>query len=105
MEFTITMKTWDHARKVAGNFAFRVELIYASDQVQRFKLNGGAKQMTLERNLLIKNTFFKNWKIRDLNFRMEIVNEATIMTLHDIYKNIEAKMDGVRTIAWQRQEL
>ncbi|MDB5276138.1 MAG: hypothetical protein JWR61_1093 [Ferruginibacter sp.] len=105
MKFNITMNTWDHARKVAGNFSFLVELIYASDQVQRFKLTGGTKEMVLERNLLIKSKLFKNWKIKDLNFRMEIVNEATVMTLHDIYKKIEEQMDGARSIAYQRQEL
>ena len=102
-QFDITMKTWDNARKVSGRFTFRVELIYQSNQVERYKLTGGSKEMTLEKNLLTASILYKNWKIRNLNFTMEIVNESTVRTLHDIYKNIDVKMLGVISIVYQRQ--
>ena len=102
-QFDITMKTWDNARKVSGRFTFRVELIYQSNHVERYKLTGGSKEMTLEKNLLTASSLYKNWKIRNLNFTMEIVNESTVMTLHDIYKKIDEKMLGVKSIAYQRQ--
>ena len=102
-QFDITMKTYDNARKVSGKFIFHVELIYQSNQVERYKLTGGTKEMILEKNLLTALSLYKNWKIRHLNFKMEIVNESTIMTLQDIYKKIDEKMLGVKSIVYQRQ--
>jgi hypothetical protein len=103
-EFEITMETWDEARKLRGKFTFKVELIYQSKQVERYQLSGGAKTMIVEKNLLVKSSLFKNWKIKELNFIMDVVNESTIMTLHDIYKKIDEKMLGSKSIAYQRTE-
>ena len=56
-KFEIVMSRWQDSRK----FRMNVECIYVTEQVLRFKITGGKKEMIMEK-LLLKKTF--QWKIK-----------------------------------------
>ena len=68
-KFEIVMSRWKDTRK----FKMMVECIYVSEQVLRFKITGGQKEMIMEK-LLLKKT--NQWKIAKMNFQFEGDDES-----------------------------
>lgn len=93
-EFEITMSSF----RGAGGFRFLVQLIYSSDQVDRFRLIGGNKIMELQKYLDNRR---KPWKVLKINFDFEIMDEFTVRTLHHIWDLIDQKRYGKTKLIYQ----
>jgi hypothetical protein len=81
-KFEIIMSRWRDTRK----FKMMVECIYVSDQVLRFKITAGQKEMIMEK-LLLKKT--NQWKIAKMNFQFEGDDETIAKAIMDIQDRIE----------------
>jgi len=81
-KFEIIMSRWKDTRK----FKMMVECIYVSEQVLRFKITGGQKEMIMEK-LLLKKT--NQWKIAKMNFQFEGDDETIAKAIMDIQDRIE----------------
>jgi hypothetical protein len=87
-DFEIKMSVFGQPKRIVK---FKVQVIYQSEQVERYKLTAGTKEMILEKNLLEKKA---NWKVKSVNFAMEVINEATVRNLNDVFELIDFKMTG-----------
>jgi hypothetical protein len=81
-KFEIIMARWKDTRK----FKMMVECIHISDQVLRFKISGGQKEMIMEK-LFLKKT--NQWKIVKMNFKFEGDDESIAMSILRIQEEIE----------------
>ena len=80
-------------------FKMMVECIYVSEQVLRFKITGGKKEMVMEK-LLMKKT--NQWKITKMNFQFEGDDKTIALAIMNIQDRIEyyinpSKKRGLRT--------
>ena len=67
-------------------FKMAVECIHVSDQVLRFKITGGQKEMIMEK-LLLKKT--NPWKIAKMNFQFEGDDKSIALAVMNIQDRIE----------------
>ncbi|HEY5774165.1 MAG TPA: hypothetical protein VIS75_16115 [Chitinophagaceae bacterium] len=81
-KFDIIIQRFGDSRK----FKMMVECIHVSDQVLRFKITGGQKEMIMEK-LLIKKT--NPWKIAKMNFQFEGDDKNIAMAIMNIQDRIE----------------
>ena len=81
-KFEIVVRRWKDSRKYKMN----VECIYISEQVLRFKITAGQKEMFMEK-ILIKKT--SQWKITKMNFQFEGDDETISMAIMNIQNEIE----------------
>lgn len=80
--FQIIIKRWDDSRK----FKMNVECIYKSEQVIRFTIAAGKKELHMEKLLLKKR---HPWKITKMNFKMEGNDQTIAMAIMHIQNEIE----------------
>jgi hypothetical protein len=81
-KFEIIIQRFGDSRK----FKMMVECIHISDQVLRFKVAGGQKEMIMEK-LLLKKT--NPWKIAKMNFQFEGDDKSIAMAIMNIQDKIE----------------
>jgi hypothetical protein len=93
--FEIIMTGWKDPRR----FKMMVECVYISDQVLRFKVTGGQKEMIMEK-LLLKKT--NQWKIAKMNFKFEGNDEAIAMSIMRIQDEIEIHINPPRKPNWYK---
>ncbi len=94
-KFEIIVGLWQDSRR----FKMTVECTHVSDQVLRFKIAGGTKEMTMEK-LLIKKT--NPWKIRGMNFKFEGDDKAIAMAIMNIQNEIEYKIKPPTRRTWNK---
>jgi len=95
-KFEIIMSRWKDTRK----FKMMVECIYASEQVLRFKITGGQKEMIMEK-LLLKKT--NQWKIAKMNFQFEGDDESIAKAIMDIQDRIEYYINPPTKPSWYKE--
>jgi len=81
-KFEIIVQRFDDSRK----FKMIVECIYTSEQVLRFKIAAGQKEMIMEKFLLKKTN---QWKIAKMNFHFEGDDKSIAMAMMNIQDRIE----------------
>ena len=81
-KFDIIIQRFGDSRK----FKMTVECIHVSDQVLRFKINAGQKEMIMEK-LLLKKT--NQWKIAKMNFQFEGDDKSIALAIMNIQERIE----------------
>ena len=94
-KFEIVMSRWQDSRK----FRMNVECIYVTEQVMRFKITGGKKEMIMEK-LLLKKTF--QWKIKEMNFQFEGDDKTVAMAIMNIQDSIEYHINPSPKPYWYR---
>ena len=94
-KFEIVVNRW----KDPGKFKMNVECIYVSDQVIRFKISGGQKEMIMEK-LLMKKTY--PWKITKMNFQFEGNDESIAMAVMNIQDAIEEHINPPTKPNWYK---
>ncbi|HEY5966384.1 MAG TPA: hypothetical protein VIU35_00335 [Chitinophagaceae bacterium] len=95
-KFEIIMSRWKDTRK----FKMMVECIYVSDQVLRFKITGGQKEMIMEK-LLLKKT--NQWKITKMNFQFEGDDKTIAMAIMNIQDRIEYYINPPTKPNWYKE--
>ena len=95
-KFEIIMSRWKDKRK----FKMMVECIYVSEQVLRFKITGGQKEMIMEK-LLLKKT--NQWKIAKMNFQFEGDDETIAKAIMDIQDRIEYYINPPTKPNWYKE--
>jgi hypothetical protein len=85
-EFEIVIQRWRDLKK----FRMKAECIYVSEQVLRFKITGGQKEMIMEK-LLLKKT--NPWKIVKMNFKFEGDDKTIAMAIMNIQDAIEYRIN------------
>jgi len=95
-KFEIVMSRWQDSRK----FRMNVECIYVTEQVLRFKITGGKKEMIMEK-LLLKKTF--QWKIKEMNFQFEGDNKAIAKSIMTIQNEIENRINPPTQRSWYKE--
>jgi hypothetical protein len=93
--FEIVVKLW----KDSKIFKMQVECIYISEQVLRFKITGGQKEMFMEK-LLLKKTY--PWKITKINFQFDGKDEAVAMAIMNIQDAIEERINPPTKPNWYK---
>ncbi|MBL7745314.1 MAG: hypothetical protein JNN00_17700 [Chitinophagaceae bacterium] len=81
-KFEILVNVFRMERK----FRMQVEVLYTSEQVIRFKLTGGKKEMTMEK-ILIKKT--NPWKITAINFTFQLDDQSAAMAIMYIQDELD----------------
>jgi len=94
-KFEIIMSRWKDTRK----FKMMVECIYVSEQVLRFKITGGQKEMIMEK-LLLKKT--NQWKITKMNFQFEGDDKAIAKSIMTIQNEIEYRINPPTQRSWYK---
>jgi len=94
-KFEIVMSRWQDSRK----FRMNVECIYVTEQVLRFKIKGGKKEMVMEK-LLLKKTF--QWKIKEMNFQFEGDDKAIAKSIMAIQNEIEYRINPPTQRSWYK---
>jgi hypothetical protein len=94
-KFEIIVRLWQDNRR----FKMAVECIHVSEQVLRFKITGGTKEMTMEK-LLVKKT--SPWKIRGMNFKFEGDDKAIAMAIMNIQNEIEHQIKPPARRNWNK---
>ena len=94
-KFKIVVSRWKDLRK----FKMNVECIYVSEQVVRFKISAGSKEMFMEK-ILIKKT--NPWKITKMNFQFEGDDESIAMFIVNIQNEIEYYLNPPRPANWYK---
>ena len=94
-KFEIVMSRWQDSRK----FRMNVECIYVTEQVLRFKITGGKKEMIMEK-LLLKKTF--QWKIKEMNFQFEGDDKAIAKSIMTIQNEIEYRINPPTQRSWYK---
>ena len=94
-KFEIVIQRWKDLKK----FKMNVECIYVSEQVLRFKITGGQKEMIMEK-LLLKKTF--PWKITKINFQFDGNDEAVAMAIMNIQDAIEEHINPPTKPNWYK---
>ena len=95
-KFEIIMSRWKDTRK----FKMMVECIYVSEQVLRFKITGGQKEMIMEK-LLLKKT--NQWKIAKMNFQFEGDDKTIAMAIMNIQDRIEYYINPPTKPNWYKE--
>ena len=80
-------------------FKMMVECIYLSEQVLRFKITGGQKEMIMEK-LLLKKT--NPWKIAKMNFQFEGDDKSIAMAIMNIQDSIEYHINPQQKPNWYK---
>jgi hypothetical protein len=93
--FEIVMSRWEDNRR----FKMKVECIYSTEQVLRFKITGGKKEIMMEK-LLLKKT--SQWKIREMNFKFEGDDKSVAMAIMNIQNEIDFQINPPRKPNWER---
>jgi hypothetical protein len=94
-QFEIVMSRWKDSKK----FKMRVECIYISKQVLRFKISAGQKEMIMEK-LLLKKTH--PWKIAKMNFKFEGDDESVAMSILRIQDELEYYINPPNKPNWYK---
>ena len=94
-KFEIVMRRWQDSRK----FRMNVECIYVTEQVLRFKITGGKKEMIMEK-LLLKKTF--QWKIKEMNFKFEGDDKSIAKSIMTIQNEIEYRINPPTQRSWYK---
>jgi len=94
-KFEILFRRWKDQQK----FRMMVECVYISDQVLRFKITGGKKEMIMEK-LLLKKT--NPWKIAKMNFQFEGDDETIAMSIMRIQEEIEFHINPPKKPNWYK---
>ena len=94
-KFEIVMRRWKDTKL----FKMSVECIYISEQVLRFKITGGKKEMIMDK-LLLKKT--NQWKITKMNFKFEEDEEAIAMSVMTIQDAIEDHINPPKKKNWYK---
>ena len=94
-KFEIIIKRFKDSKK----FKMNIECIHVSEQVLRFKITGGQKEMIMEK-LLLKKTY--PWKIAKMNFQFEGNDESTAMAIMNIQDAIEARINPPAKPNWYK---
>jgi len=94
-KFEIVMRRWQDSRK----FRMNVECIYVTEQVLRFKITGGKKEMIMEK-LLLKKTF--QWKIKEMNFQFEGDDKSIAKSIMTIQNEIEYRINPPTQRSWYK---
>ena len=94
-KFAITIRRFKDSRK----FRMMVECIYVSNQVLRFKVTGGQKEMIMEK-LLLKKT--NPWKIAKMNFQFEGDDKSIAMAIMNIQDRIEYHINPPTKPNWNK---
>jgi hypothetical protein len=81
-KFEMIIQRFGDARK----FKMMVECTYVSDQVLRFKITAGQKEMMMEKHLLKKTN---QWKIAKMNFKFEGDDKSVALAIMNIQDRIE----------------
>ena len=94
-KFEIVIQRWKDSKK----FKMSVECVYVSEQVLRFKITGGQKEMIMEK-LLLKKTY--PWKITKINFQLDGNDEAVAMAIMNIQDAIEERINPSTKPNWYK---
>ena len=94
-KFEIIMRRRNDSRLVKMN----VECVYVSQQVIRFKITGGHKEMQMEK-LLVKKT--QPWKITHMNFKFEGDEESIAIAIMNIQDAIEDHINPPTKPNWYK---
>jgi hypothetical protein len=94
-KFEIVMKRWNDSRK----FKMNVECIHVSEQVLRFKIAAGQKEMIMEK-LLLKKTY--PWKITKMNFQLEGDDKSVAISIMNIQDAIEERINPPAKPNWYK---
>ena len=94
-KFEIVMRRWQDSRK----FRMNVECIYVTEQVLRFKITAGKKEMIMEK-LLLKKTF--QWKIKEMNFQFEGDDKSIAKSIMTIQNEIEYRINPPTQRSWYK---
>ena len=95
-KFEIVMSRWQDSRK----FKMNVECIYVTEQLLRFKITGGKKEMIMEK-LLLKKTF--QWKIKEMNFQFEGDDKTIAKSIMKIQNEIEWRINPPSPRSWYKE--
>ena len=85
-KFEIVIQRWKDSRK----FRMNVECIHVSEQVLRFRICGGQKEMIMEK---LPGKKKNPWKIVTMNFQFEGKDEAIAMAIMNIQDAIEVYLN------------
>ena len=94
-KFEIVMRRWKDSKL----FKMNVECIYISNQVLRFKVTGGQKEMIMEK-LLLKKT--NQWKTTKMNFQFEGDDKAIAISIMTIQDAIEEQINPPTKRNWYK---
>lgn len=94
-KFEIVIQRFNDLRK----FKMNVECIYVSEQVLRFKITGGQREMIMEK-LLLKKTY--PWKIAKMNFQFDANDESAAMAIMNIQDAIELRINPPAKPNWYK---
>jgi len=94
-KFEIIIQRFDDSRK----FKMMVECIHVSEQVLRFKVTAGQKEMIMEKHLL-KKTY--PWKIAKMNFQFEGDDKSIAMAIMNIQDSIEYHINPPSKPNWYK---
>jgi hypothetical protein len=94
-KFEIIIRGWKDPRK----YKMQVECIYVSDQVLRFKISAGQKEMIMEK-LLLKKTH--PWKIAKMNFKFEGDDESVALSILKIQDELEYYINPPEKRNWYK---
>lgn len=94
-KFEIVVQRWKDLKKYKMN----VECIHVSEQVLRFKITGGQKELIMEK-LLLKKT--NPWKIAKMNFQFEGDDKSIAMAIMNIQDAIEERINPPTKPNWYK---
>lgn len=94
-QFEIIVNRWQDTRK----FRMQVQCVHASEQVLRFKISAGNKEMMMEKLLMKKS---HPWKITHMNFQFEGDDKTIAMAIKHIQDEIEYYIDPPRQPNWEK---
>jgi hypothetical protein len=94
-KFEIVVSRWKDSRK----FKMNVECTHVSEQVLRFKITAGRKEMFMEK-ILIKKT--NPWKITKMNFKFEGDDETIAMAIMNIQNEIDYYLNSRPPRNWYK---
>ena len=95
-KFEIIIQRFGDSKK----FKMKVECIYVSEQVLRFKITGGQKEMIMEK-LLLKKT--NQWKIAKMNFQFEGDDKSIALAIMNIQDRIEYYINPPTKPNWYKE--
>jgi len=94
-KFEIVIKRWKDSIK----FKMNVECIHVSEQVLRFIVSGGQKEMIMEKQVMKKK---HPWKITKMNFHFDGKDESVAMAIMNIQDAIDAYIDPPTPKNWYK---
>lgn len=94
-KFEIVMRRWQDRRL----FKMNVEAIHVSDQVVRFRITGGQKEMVMEKILINKTN---QWKIPSMNFQFKMDDKTIAMAIKNIQDEIDYYINPPQKRNWNK---